>query len=178
MRISNVHKKGGQWAWLCLVNELLSLYKCTTVNPLHAQHRRHRSCCPFCVWPCETKGPSTKPPSKLWGSDLGIYREAVKGFLIKFTQDRSGSLSSRRSLGAHTYYIGWERERERERVLLQLVTLVSYVEAAFCYPSVCRLVFRFVFYSLRASGEWGVRGKKASVCPAAVKGYARKVPSG
>lgn len=92
------------------------------------------------------------PPSKLWGSDLGIYREAVKGFLIKFTQDRSGSLSSRRSLGAHTYYIG-SGERGKERVLLQLVTLVSYVEAAFCYPSVCRLVFRFVFYSLRASGE-------------------------
>lgn len=28
-----VRKKG---AWLCLVNGLLPLYKCTTVNPLHA----------------------------------------------------------------------------------------------------------------------------------------------
>lgn len=80
---------------------------------------------------------STYPKPKL-GMPGGIYREAVKGFLIKFTQDRSGSRLVDPWGPIHTtVYIGKERKWERERVATR--------NSAFCYrrlayPAVCRLV--------------------------------------
>lgn len=80
---------------------------------------------------------STYPKPKL-GMPGGIYREAVKGFLIKFTQDRSGSRLVDPWGPIHTtVYIGKERKWKRERVTTR--------NSAFCYrrlayPAVCRLV--------------------------------------